>query len=82
MSAWTGEQIVTTFLTCKMPCEQFLNSSILKFYEGAGKLEKSRPVFKRKKVLIEVKSRLEFIWFPAYAKSSSIDNPVISLFIC
>ena len=35
------EQIFTTLLTCKIPCEQFLNNFILKFYEGGGKLEKS-----------------------------------------
>ena len=26
----------TTFLTCKMPCEQFMNSFILKLYEVGG----------------------------------------------
>ena len=36
MSAWTGEQVCTAFLTCKLSCEQFLNSIISKFFEGGG----------------------------------------------
>ena len=36
--------ICTAFLTCKMPCEQFLNF-FLYFYEGGGKLEKSPNMF-------------------------------------
>ena len=36
MSAWTAEQVCTAFLTCKLSCEQFLNSINSKFFEGGG----------------------------------------------
>ena len=35
------EQICTAFITCKMPCDQFLNTFISYFYEGGRKLENS-----------------------------------------
>ena len=42
------EHFFTTFLSCKMPCDQFLNSFILKFYEFVGN-SKSRIKFRGNK---------------------------------
>ena len=68
MSAWTGEQFFTINLTCKMPCEQFLNIFNLKFYEGGEKLEKSRENSKN------IKKRFEKV-----AKNGLCQRPIFMI---
>ena len=42
MSAWTAEQIFTTFLTWKLPCEQFLNISFCNLTKGGGNWKRAQ----------------------------------------
>ena len=47
MSAWTGEQILELFPTCKMACEPFFNSFIFVILRGGWETGKEPRVVKK-----------------------------------
>ena len=38
----TAKQLFITFLACKKPCEKFMESLILRFYEGVGNWKRAK----------------------------------------